>query len=44
MKALHIRNAAIALIAGAGLVATPLYADMQGNKEMGKGGGTGAAR
>lgn len=43
MKTLHIRNAAIALIAGAGLVAAPLYADMHGNKEMGKGGTGGAA-
>ena len=43
MKALHIRNAAIALIAGAGLMAAPLYADMHGNKEMGKGGGMGGA-
>ena len=36
MKALHVRNAAIALIAGIGLMATPLYADMHG-KDMGKG-------
>ena len=37
MKARHIHNAAIALIAGAGLMATPLYADMNSSKEMGKG-------
>lgn len=43
MKALNIRHAAIALIAGAGLMAAPLYADMHGNKEMGKGGTGGAA-
>ncbi len=36
MKALHVRNAAIALMAGAWLVATPLYADMHG-KGMEKG-------
>ena len=36
MKALHVRNAAIALIAGMGLMATPLYADMHG-KGMEKG-------
>lgn len=36
MKALHVRNTAIALIAGAWLVATPLYADMHG-KGMEKG-------
>ena len=36
MKALHVRNAAIALIAGIGLMATPLYADMHG-KGMEKG-------
>lgn len=36
MKAQHVRNAAIALIAGIGLMATPLYADMHG-KEMEKG-------
>ena len=43
MKALHIRHAAIALIAGAGLIATPLYADMHTPKEMGKGTMGGAA-
>ena len=43
MKALHIRNAAIALIAGAGLMAAPLYADMHSNKEMGKSGTGGTA-
>ena len=43
MKALHIRNAAIALIAGAGLITGPLYADMNSNKEMGKGMPGGAA-
>ena len=38
MKALHFRNAAtIALIAGMGLLATPLYAEMPGGKDMGKG-------
>ena len=38
MKALHVRNAAaIALIAGMGLMATPLYAEMPGGKDMGKG-------
>ena len=36
MKVQHIRNAAIALIAGIGLMATPLYADMHG-KGMEKG-------
>lgn len=36
MKARHVRNAAIALIAGIGLMATPLYADMHG-KGMEKG-------
>ncbi|MHB1053819.1 MAG: hypothetical protein ACYCZT_12245 [Thiobacillus sp.] len=36
MKAQHVRNAAIALIAGIGLMATPLYADMHG-KGMEKG-------
>lgn len=36
MKALHIRNATIALITGIGLMATPLYADMHG-KGMEKG-------
>jgi hypothetical protein len=36
MKALHVRNAAIVLIAGIGLMATPLYADMHG-KDMEKG-------
>ena len=36
MKARHVRNAAIALIAGVGLMATPLYADMHG-KGMEKG-------
>ncbi len=30
MKALHVRNAAAAFIAGIALVATPLYADMHG--------------
>lgn len=42
-KALHIRNTAIALIAGAGLMAALLYADMHGNKEMGKDGPRGGA-
>ena len=37
MKALHVRNAAIALIAGIGLMATPLYAEIPGGKDMGKG-------
>ena len=36
MKVQHVRNAAIAVIAGIGLMATPLYADMQG-KGMEKG-------
>lgn len=36
MKALHVRNAAIALVAGIGLMASPLYADMHG-KGMEKG-------
>ena len=35
MKALHVRNAAIALIVGIGLMATPLYAES--GKEAGKG-------
>ena len=43
MKVLHIRNVAIAVIAGAGLIATPLYADMHTPKEMGKGTMGGAA-
>ena len=43
MKALHIHNAAIALIAGAGLMAGSLYADMNSSKEMGKGTPGGAA-
>lgn len=43
MKALHIRNAAIALIAGAGLMAAPLYADMHSSTEMGKSAPDGAA-
>lgn len=34
MKALHVRNAAIALIAGIGLMSTPLYAEMPGGKGM----------
>jgi len=37
MKALHVRNAAIALIVGAGLMAAPLYAETPGGKDMGKG-------
>ncbi|BBP03067.1 hypothetical protein TPL01_25050 [Sulfuriferula plumbiphila] len=37
MKAQYVRNAAIALIAGLGLMATPLYAEMPGGKDMGKG-------
>jgi len=37
MKAQYIRNAAIALMASAWLVATPLYAEMPGGKDMGKG-------
>lgn len=37
MKVRHIRNAAIALIAGMGLMATPLSAQMQGGKDMGMG-------
>lgn len=37
MKAQHVRNAAIALIAGIGLMVTPLYAEMPGGKDMGKG-------
>jgi len=36
MKARNIRNTAIALVAGLGLTATPLYADMHG-KGMDKG-------
>lgn len=42
MKAVHIRNTAIALIAGMSLIATPLYADMHGKGMMGdqKGGMT----
>ena len=36
MKALHVRNTAIALIAGISMMATPLYADMHG-KGMEKG-------
>ena len=36
MKVQHVRNAAIAVIAGIGLMATPLYADMHG-KGMEKG-------
>ena len=42
MKALHVRNTAIALIAGMSLMATPLYADMHGQGMMGdqKGGMT----
>jgi len=35
MKALYVRNAAIALIAGIGMAATPLYADMHGKGAMG---------
>lgn len=35
MKALHIRNTAIALIAGMSLLATPLYAEMHGKGMMG---------
>jgi len=35
MKERHVRNAAIALIAGMGLMATPLYADMHGKGMMG---------
>lgn len=42
MKARDIRNAAIALIAGAALMATPLYADMHTSKEIGKGASGGA--
>ena len=40
MKALHVRNTAIALIAGMSFMATPLYADMHGKGMMGdqKGG------
>ena len=34
MKALHLRNTAIALIAGMSLLATPLYADMHGKGMM----------
>lgn len=37
MKTQYVRNAAIALIAGLGLVATPLHAEMPGGKDMGKG-------
>jgi len=37
MKAQYIRNAAIALMAGAWLVATPLYAEMPSGKAMDKG-------
>lgn len=42
MKALHVRNTAIALIAGMSLMATPLYAEMHGKDMMGdqKGGMT----
>ena len=42
MEALYVRNAVIGLIAGFGLMATPLYADTQGKGAMGdqKGGMT----